>query len=407
VTMPVMTSPPRTSRRRLYRQRDGRLVAGVASGLSEHLGVDVLVLRIGFVVTIVLGGLGALLYAAFWAVVPQAQVDEPSRATAGSRSQLVGFAALGVVMLLAAQLIGFGPGLLWPVAAAAAGAAILWRQADESDRMRWRSLTARGTWAASGSRTRNVLRIASGTLLVIIGMSAFLAAHLALPQARRAILPVVVVVVGLVFVVGPWMLRALGQLNAERTARIREQERVELAGRVHDSMLQTLTLIEQRVHEPDEVLRLVRHSERELRGWLYAPPPPPETLRAAMLEAGADVEDQYAVKVELVMVGDHPATDAVQALVQAVREAVLNAAKHAGVGQIAVYTEVGATEIVVYVRDRGCGFDPSTVPADRFGVRESVVARMQRNGGDAVIKSSAGTGTEVRLSLPLQPAVRA
>jgi signal transduction histidine kinase len=401
------SSIPGTSRRRLYRQRDGRLIAGVASGLSEHLDIDVLVIRIGFVVTIVLGGLGALLYAAFWAVVPLTPPDEHSRAPSGSRSQLLGFAALGVIMLLAAQLIGFGPGLLWPAAAAAVGAAILWRQADESDRLRWRSLTTRSTRAASGTRTRTVLRIASGTLLVIIGMSTFLAAHLALPQARRAVLPVVVVVVGLIFVVGPWMLRALAQLNAERTARIREHERVELAGRVHDSMLQTLTLIEQRVDEPDEVLRLVRHSERELRGWLYAPPPPPETLRAAMLETCADVEYQYAVKVDSVMVGDHPATGAVQALVQAVREAVLNAARHSGVDQVAVYAEVGVTEIVVYVRDRGCGFDPAAVPADRFGVRESVVARMQRHGGDAVIRSSSETGTEVRLNLPVQPVVRA
>jgi signal transduction histidine kinase len=181
---------------------------------------------------------------------------------------------------------------------------------------------------------------------------------------------------------------------------------VEFAGRVHDSMLQTLTLIEQRVNEPDEVLRLVRRSERELRGWLYSPTPPAETLRAAIRSVCADVEDEYAVTVDLVMVGDHPATDAVGALVRAVGEAALNAAKHSGVKQVSVYVEVSVTEIIVFVRDRGRGFDPSEVPADRYGVKESVVARMQRHGGDAVIRSSATTGTEVRLSLPLQSPVR-
>lgn len=405
--MQTMTTPAASTRRRLYRRREGRLVAGVAAGLSDHLGIDVLVLRIGFVVTVVLGGLGVFLYAAFWAVVPQAANEPHLVAPRSSRRQLVVFAALGLVVLLAAQLIGFGPGLLWPAAAAVTGAAILWRQADESRRSQWRSLTSRSTWLApDASRGRTGLRYASGLLLVVIGMATFLAAHVALPQARRAILPVFVVVLGLFFVIGPWMLQALRQLNEERTARIREHERVELAGRVHDSMLQTLTLIEQRVNEPDEVLRLVRHSERELRGWLYSPLPQSETLQAAVLDVCADVEDQYAVTIHLVMVGDHPATPAVQALAQAVREAALNAAKHSGVNQIAVYLEVNTAEIAVFVRDRGCGFDPAAVPADRYGVKDSVLARMQRHGGEAVIRSSATTGTEVRLNLPIQSPVR-
>jgi signal transduction histidine kinase len=402
-----MTTPATAPPRRLYRQRDGRLVAGVAAGLAEHLGIDVRVLRIGFVVSIVLGGLGVFLYAAFWAVVPQSTDEPRSEGSPSSRAQLLTFAALGLVMLIAAQLIGFGPDLLWPAAAAVTGVAILWRQADETDRLRWRSLSSRGTRLATGSsRASKALRYAAGLLLVIVGMATFLAAHIALPQARRAVLPVFVVVLGLFLVVGPWMLRSLRQLNDERNARIREHERVEFAGRVHDSMLQTLTLIEQRVSEPDEVLRLVRRSERELRGWLYSPTPPPETLRAAILTVCADVEDEYAVSVDLVMVGEHPATEATQALVRATREAALNAAKHSGVNQIAVYVEVNVTEIVVFVRDRGCGFDPWSVPADRYGVRESVVARMQRHGGGAVIRSSAATGTEVRLSLPLQSSVR-
>jgi signal transduction histidine kinase len=406
--MPDMTSPAAPTTRRLYRRREGRLVAGVASGLADHLGFDVLVLRIGFVVTVVLGGLGVFLYAAFWAVVPQTTDVAHPRESVSSRTQLVIFSALGLCMLLVAQLLGFGPGLLWPAAAAATGGAILWRQADETQRVRWRTLTTRGArLATEAPRGRTALRYAFGVLLVIIGMATFLAAHGALPQARRALLPVFVVVLGLVLVVGPWVLRAWQQLNDERTARIREQERVELAGRVHDSMLQTLTLIQRRADDPDEVLRLVRHSERELRGWLYSPAPAQETLRAAITAMCGDVEDEYAVAIDLVMVGEHPATPAVLAMVQAVREAAVNAAKHSGIAKIAVYVEVGTSEITVFVRDRGCGFDPDAVPDDRYGVKESVVGRMQRQGGDAVVRSSPESGTEVRLTLPIQAPVPA
>jgi signal transduction histidine kinase len=217
---------------------------------------------------------------------------------------------------------------------------------------------------------------------------------------------VLVVVLGVLLVLGPWMLQTLRQVNDERTARIREQERVELAGRVHDSMLQTLTLIQRRANDPDEVRRLVRHSERELRGWLYSPAEQQPTLRAAVGAVCAEIEDEYAVTIDLVVVGEQPMSPAVEPLVQALREAAINAAKHSGTDTFAVYVEAGAADVVGYVRDRGHGFDVDSVAADRYGVRESVVARMQRHGGSAAIRSSEGGGTEVRLTLPLQSAAR-
>lgn len=400
--MPPSSAP---TTRRLYRRRDGRLVAGVASGLSEHLGIDVVLLRAGFVATILLGGFGVVLYAAFWVVVPQAAEDPETPSTHGSRSQLIGFAALGIGMLALAQLIGFGPGLLWPAAAAVTGAAILWRQADDSQRVRWRSGAVRGTRLITGApRAHTLLRICLGLLLVTIGLGSFLATHEAVHQARRATLPVLIVVLGLVLVVGPWMLQTFQQLSAERTARIREHERVELAGQVHDSMLQTLTLIQRRADNPDEVLRLVRRSERELRGWLYTAAASQESLRAAILAVSAEVEDEYPVTVDVVMVGESAVTPAVEALVQAVREAVLNAAKHSGDPKLSVYVEASGEEIAVFVRDRGKGFSLDAVAEDRYGVRESVVARMRRHGGDAEIRTAAGSGTEVRLTLPKVPA---
>ncbi|HEX3706083.1 MAG TPA: PspC domain-containing protein [Mycobacteriales bacterium] len=390
--------------RRLYRRRDDRLVAGVAGGLSDHLGIDVMLLRIGFVISIALGGLGVLLYTAFWVVVPQGEDDADRIDRTDARVQLVAFAALGAAMLLVAQLLGLGASLLWPAAATVTGAAILWRQADESSRHRWRSVADRQRAVFSGARGRTAVRYAAGIALVLTGMGTFLATQNAFPVARRAFLPAVVVSLGLIVVVGPWLLRYWREAAVERTARIREHERVELAGRIHDSMLQTLTLIQRRAEDPEEVRRLVRHSERELRGWLYRSAQPAASLRAMVAAACGEVEDEYDVTINLVVVGDHPAEPAVEPVVQAMREAAVNAAKHAGVRELSVYVEVGETSLEIYIRDRGKGFKPAAIPDDRFGVRESIVARMQRHGGEASIRSARRTGTEVRLTLPLHAA---
>jgi signal transduction histidine kinase len=294
-------------------------------------------------------------------------------------------------MLLVAQLLGLGASLVWPAAATVTGAAILWRQADEASRNRW----------LRRARGRTAVRYALGIALVLIGMATFLATQNAFPLARRAALPALVVTLGLILVVGPWLLRYWREASEERTARIREHERVELAGRIHDSMLQTLTLIQRRAEDPEEVRRLVRHSERELRDWLYRPAREATSLRDMVSAACAEVEDEYDVTVNLVVVGDQPASPAIEPLVQAMREATVNAAKHSGARDISVYLEAGATALDIFVRDRGKGFKPGAIPEDRYGVRESVIGRMQRHGGEATIKSSRRTGTEVHLHLPL------
>lgn len=384
-------------RRRLTRVQDGRLVAGVCAGLADHLGVDVLMLRVGFVLTIALGGLGALFYAAFWVVVPTETGVTPGWSRPGSRAQLLSFAALGVAMLGVAQLIGFGADLVWPAAVAVVGAAIVWRQLDD-----------RPSAGFPGSRLigarpelRRLGRYAAGLALLLVGLSAFLALHIPVSQARRALLPTAVVVLGLLLVLGPWVIRALRAATEERSARIREHERVEIAGRLHDSTLQTMALIQQHVDEPDVVMRLVRRSEREIRDWLYSPRPTVGSLRAAVVDACSGVEDQYGVAVDLVMVGDASLLPAPEALVRAVREATVNAAKHAGSDRIDVYVEASQEQVTAFVRDRGCGFDIDAVPPDRYGIRESVVAAVTRYGGTAVVRSKPGGGTEVQLEVPL------
>jgi signal transduction histidine kinase len=67
---------------------------------------------------------------------------------------------------------------------------------------------------------------------------------------------------------------------------------------------------------------------------------------------------------------------------------------------VAVFAEVEPGEVSLFVRDRGCGFDPETVPDDRKGLAESVHARMARRGGSATVRSAPGQGTEVSLRMP-------
>ena len=189
-------------------------------------------------------------------------------------------------------------------------------------------------------------------------------------------------------------------LATERSERARSDERAEMAAHLHDSVLQTLTLIQKRASEPGEVGSLARSQERELRNWLYgAAGLNAESLAGALEEVCADVEERHRVEVELVTVSDAPLDDSILALVSASREAVINAAKFAGVDKVSVYSEVEGMDVRVFIRDRGIGFDPTAIDGDRQGVRESIIGRMQRHGGQAAIRSTPDTGTEIELTI--------
>jgi len=194
-------------------------------------------------------------------------------------------------------------------------------------------------------------------------------------------------------------------LAAEHTERARAEERAEMAAHLHDSVLQTLALIQRRSGEPAEVTTLARSQERELRQWLYesGDSTGQAGFRETIEEVAAEVEALAGVPVDVVVVGTTRCDDEVAALMRAVREAALNAAKHSGADRVAVYGEVEGDRISVFVRDRGCGFDPEAVPADRKGIRESILARVARHGGTATIVSSPGSGTEVRLEMTKGP----
>lgn len=373
---------------RAYRDGGQRWVAGVAAGLAEHLGWPVGWTRAGFVLLTLAGGLGGVLYAAYWLFLPLRR-GERERELGLLPILALGGLLLGAALLSAAALrVTLNSALLVAVAVAGVGAAIVWRQADDEQRAAWGSDRGATRWWRLGLGLGLVL---AGAMLLVFG-----AADPA--QAARGLLVGALVAAGLILLALPWILRQWETANAERAERIRADERAEVAAQVHDSVLQTLTLIRSNAGRADTVAQLARAEERRLRTWLYQPAGDPDaTLRPALENLAAQVEAEYPVTIEVVTVGDAPLTPRATALLAAAREALTNAAKHAP-GQITVYAEVETQGVSVFVRDRGPGFDPASVPSDRLGVRESIVGRMERNGGRAVIRSG-GRGTEVALTM--------
>ncbi|WP_300017288.1 ATP-binding protein [Pseudonocardia sp.] len=386
----------------LARRRSGRLVAGVAGGVADHLGISVLWVRIAFLVLAVLFWTGAVAYALLWIFVRPEGRDVPRRTSPRERQQGLGVAALAVAAALTAAALG-NDAVGWivgPLGVAAIGAAVVWREADEGQRRRWtRTGTAAGGWTA-------VLRTLAGALFVAAGITVFLVGNLQLGQVQFALLAVLATLLGVGVLTVPWWVRLVRELTEERRERIVDAERAEIAAHLHDSVLQTLALIQRQSDQPREVQRLARSQERELRTWLYGAggygrPTVEEGLADALAATAAEVEDTYAVTVKPVVVGgDRTLDDGLRALVLAGREAMVNAAKHAGVEEVSVFCEVEDDEVNLFVRDRGRGFDPADVPADRHGLADSVHARMARHGGTVRLRSTPGEGTEVHLAVP-------
>jgi signal transduction histidine kinase len=372
------------------------MVAGVARGLADHLRVNVIVVRAVFIALTFAAGAGIAMYAAFWVFVPTESGQDAGPTRVRDRGQYLAIGALTIGGVLAVQSLGLGlPGVLvWPLALTGFGAAVLWRQADDVMRDRWRQ-------AATGrAQPPGIATNVAGAGLVIAGVAAFLAYQGQLSQVGNGILAALVIVAGIAVITGPWWLRTLRELAIERRARIREQERAELAAHLHDSVLHTLALIQRNVDDPREVQRLVRGQERELRTWLYRPAPNHDQDFGRALESiVAEVEDAHDVTIEVVVVGERKLDEALSATLQAAREAMVNAAKHAGTAAISVYAEIELTRVTVFVRDRGRGFELGDVPDDRLGVKESIIGRMERHGGRAFVRTSPGAGTEIQLEM--------
>jgi signal transduction histidine kinase/phage shock protein PspC (stress-responsive transcriptional regulator) len=369
------------------------MLAGVAAGTAAHLRQDPLIVRIAFAV-LSAAGIGVVAYGLLWLTMPIAEPGaEPAfPLTAAARPSKRQIVLLGILGIVVASLVGqfiswSSSNVVLPLALGGAGLAVIWRQLDTD-----RTLALPGVrWVLAG-----------GIALAAAGVVLLLATTGQLANARNGFAATLVILLGVVLVTAPLWRRLLDSRAAERSARIRSEERATVAAHLHDSVLQTLALIQRHAEEPQAVSRLARSQERELRAWLYEPAVVREGGTWAGLVAGlvADVEADHALIVDPVVVGDAPVDEALAALGAATREALVNAAKHSGAAAADLYTEVTPARVSVFVRDRGAGFDPAAVPDDRRGLRDSVSGRLIRLGGTADVRSALGEGTEVELVLP-------
>jgi len=403
----------------LRRESEGRLAGGVVAGISAKTGIDVTALRVVLVVlTLLSTGFFAAVYVITWLVMPMTGETSNIASRALSDKRGIGLAAaLGsvlAVLMIAASSLGAGwlNAPAWPIVISVCCLVLIARNGspDEQDQLRrvFEPITGTGD---RRSRERSILRWVVVAALLIGGLSILLNGH-----ERWALLAplggILLMLTAIAIALAPWWLRIARDLVEERQARIRAEERAEMASRVHDSVLQTLALIQRRAAEPQEVVKLARGQERELRAWLFDGQAPGTikgegiSLAGGIRQIQQEVEAQHRITVDAVTVGDCELDDDLQALLAAAREATVNAAKWSGADTVSLFAEVEPDEVSLFVRDRGRGFDTDSVPADRRGLTESVHARVARRGGSAIVRSTPGEGTEVSLTMPRSAADR-
>ncbi|HUD69324.1 MAG TPA: PspC domain-containing protein [Acidimicrobiales bacterium] len=411
---PSATATPRRPQRPLVRGADDAVLGGVCVGLARRFGVPVKPIRVLAVVSIAPAAIGLLAYTACWALVPRAGEDRSvaSRVLADRREVQIVLAVSTVMLAVLITLVAIGvqgPGAFaWPLLLSTAGLLCVWRGAsdDERERLQARLSTTPLVGAATATSWRTVLlRACIGGALVLIGVALLSKIGELRGAAIGVFIGIISVCAGFLMMFAPWWLRTLRDLANERRQRVRAQERADVAAHLHDSVLQTLLLIQKSASQPTEVVRLALNQERELRHWLFDPPrrhahAGSATFSTLASDIERDVEDDYGIGVELIVVGDCEPDDALRALLAAGREAAVNAAKWSATTSISMFAEVEPDQVSLFVRDVGQGFDPDAVPADRKGIAHSIVERMARHGGLATIRSSPGAGTEVELVVP-------
>ena len=467
-------------RERLYRLPDRGWIGGVCAGVSERLGFDLTAIRIITVIlTIGSGGLFILIYAVAWAAMPvyrESEAGAREEGAAGSwgwrRARAGGAHAesrmrqprsgavrlgLGVTLLTLGILLAFrewgmwwSDTVIWPIVIAAGGAALILRQiqvsgerstaasdevgvaeaaaasapaGDQRDRGAV-DLREMSTEEGGPGRIRNLLRLyrgGFGIALILAATTLFLYANGVFGEVGEAALVVVAITAAAGLILTPFLLATARRAREERLQRIRSEERAEVAAHLHDSVLQTLAMIQRNPGDSAEIATLARRQERELREWLSGRGDDEQStsLAEVLKRAAAEVFEALSKPVEVVTFGERDCDRRGEALAAAMREAVTNAARFAGGSgsgsaaapdrydasglksprPVSVFAELSPDSAAVFVRDRGPGFDPGSIPPDRRGVRESIIGRMERHGGSAKIRSRPGEGTEVELTM--------
>ncbi|WP_423920504.1 PspC domain-containing protein [Candidatus Poriferisodalis sp.] len=375
------------------RSRSDRLIAGVCGGIGNRLGIDATIVRIAFA-SLALAWIGVPLYLLGWVLLPQSSAvrtefagPAPPARTVTRRAAGLALIVIGTVLLARNLGAALPDAVIWPVLCLAFGfGAVVWRAQP-----------------VAGLNRAGAVRIAAGTILLAMGIVVVVAANLSLSAVRDGLLSTGLVLGGLAMILGPWVAVLIRDSREERQRRIRADARADMAAHLHDSVLQTLALV-QRTDDPARVSALARRQERELRSWLFGETgePHPSTVVTAVEHLAGGVEDRHSVVIDVVAVGDALLDPAMESLVAAAGEAMTNAARWSGCPTVSVYVEATATAVEAFVRDRGVGFDPEGVDEGRHGIRDSIHGRLERAGGESEILSSPGNGAEVRLRLDRQ-----
>ena len=388
---------PGVKERPEFVRRSPRIVAGVARGLSVHIGGHVATWRWAFALGTFMFGLGALIYIVLAVSVPK-EGSKPAKNSRivpelnDSREEkhvnrplflIAGILLVGALGIYISQG-GYGVSgshFMIPFLIMVVGAGIAWSHpvGDESAPITWTII---------------------GGLIAIVGALLMMGTYYGAYQTIAGLSVGIAVLITVSIIVAPVLLHNRTRLREEYAERIRESERADIAAHLHDSVLQTLALIRSRAEYPEEVATLARAQERDLRKYLYSDRSTEGTSVADdITKVAADIEDRFHVPVDVVTTGDAIPSHHTHALIGATREAITNAAKHAS-GAISVYAQLSDETSEVFVRDRGQGFIPEEIPADRAGIRDSIRGRIAKVNGETDIRSPLPTGgTEVRIKV--------
>jgi signal transduction histidine kinase/phage shock protein PspC (stress-responsive transcriptional regulator) len=377
------------------RSTSDMILAGVAGGIAARLGIRTVYVRAAFISSSLAAGVGIIVYLLSALLVPMNRDTAKEDRAPATPPQVIGLVLMFIAVMLVFQSfsIWFGP-VVWPATLVTFGLAI----AIDTSGVNYEKSLAGITGSSSGRRSWWL--VVGGLVMMVAGFAVVFSSLDALKGVGVLLLALLAALAGLSIVAGPWVWSLIEDLRTERRARIRSEEKADMAAHLHDSVLQTFALI-QRTDDPKKMVTLARSQERELRSWLFdEKPSDTQSLRGALSDAANSVEEAHDVPVSTVVVGDSSLpSDRQAALVGAATEAMMNAAKHSGADRVSVFAEANDGTVEVFVTDQGDGFDVEAVDEDRKGLAESIKGRMSRHGGEVAVDSEIGVGTEIHLTM--------